>query len=84
MIKVNPSTILRYNDVYIRIGKCDGVSHYDTVDDVVVVKTVTFCQARYELLHKKTNLSDARGTINTVIAVKICPHATKFSAEKDL
>ena len=53
-------------------------------DDVVFIKTVTFCQARYELLHKTTILSDARHRINTVIAVKICPHATKFGVEKKL
>jgi hypothetical protein len=83
LIKVNPSTILRCNDVYIRIRKCDGVSHCGNVDDVVAVKAVTFCQARYKLLRKKTNLSDPRRTINTVIVVKICPHATKFDAEKN-
>jgi hypothetical protein len=55
-----------------------------TVVDVVVIKTVTFCQARYELFHKKTIFSYARNTINAVIAVKISPHATKFGFEKKL
>lgn len=82
LIKVNPSTILRY-DVCIRIRKCDAVSQCGDADDVVVIKTITFCQARYELLRKTTDLSDVRCTINTVIAVKFCPHATKFGVEKE-